>query len=161
MRNKADDFASLLLTDDYDISFLTETWLSSVQDESSIIRQTYTPSQLFHYFNIPRNYGQGGGLAVIFKQTTNLKLVFKNSTPDIEIANFKLVTETSISIWLIYRPPRGNMKKFWNVMNDDIIPDSLENNLIVVGDFNLPNSAALEGFFSQSNLNQLVDFFTH
>ena len=161
MRNKADDFASLLLTDDYDISFLTETWLSSVQDESSIIRQTYTPSQLFHYFNIPRNYGQGGGLAVIFKQTTNLKLVFKNSTPDIEIANFKLVTETSISIWLIYRPPRGNMKKFWNVMNDDIIPDSLENNLIVVGDFNLPNSAALEGFFSQSNLNQLVNVSTH
>ena len=160
MRNKTAEIADEILNNDIDSFFITESWLSGEIDENFIITQTYENSQHFHHDSHPRNFEKGGRLAVIFKRELNLISLSSSCTPDFEAAFFSM-NEGRLKICILYRPPSVSFKTFSEFLYERIPPLSMESDLIFLGDFNLPQSVALESFFDETLLTQLIEESTH
>jgi hypothetical protein len=86
-----------------DILSLTETWLQP--DASSSTLKSLTP-QGFSYINSPRPAGRGGGIAVIYKSTLQVKTLKLPSYVSFESLGLKFsCSTTSFTCIIIYRPP--------------------------------------------------------
>ena len=70
-------------------------------------------------------------------------------------------TNTTMKVVLIYRPPGGNIGRFLNMLYNEILPITLENDTLLIGDFNLPGNLALKSFLEESGLKQLIEVPTH
>ena len=66
-----------------------------------------------------------------------------------------------MKVVLIYRPPGGNIGRFLNMLYNEILPITLENDTLLIGDFNLPGNLALKSFLEESGLKQLIEVPTH
>ena len=159
MQNKTAEIADEILNNDIDSIFITESWLSGEIDKN-FITQAYEHSPHFHHYSHPRNFAKGGGLAVILKREINLISLSSSCTSDFEAAFFSM-NEGRIKICLLYRPPSGSFKVFSEFLFERILPLSMESDLIFLGDFNLPQSVALESFFDETLLTQLIEELTH
>ena len=125
-----------------------------------MLTQAYENSPLYSHHNLPRTNSRGGGLAVIYKRKIELTLLSHTSTSDLEAAFFCFPKKV-ITLCLLYRPPSGSTKVFLEFLRNNIQPLSIESDLFLIGDFNMPQSTALNSFFEETSLTQLVKRPTH
>ena len=78
---------------------------------------------------------RGGGVAIIFKKSTKLKVkkrVMEKSLEAVVAANNR------ITVVNIYRPPKGDVTEFCNLLKELVFPfKNSSSNIILTGDFNV------------------------
>lgn len=134
---------------------MTETWANSgdLSPFSELVPLNCK------YFNNPRLTGRGGGLASIFKNSLNCRILRAEVFSSFELQLFQIKVHTGpIVCALIYRPPKSN-KDFIQQFADFVsgLPPKYDR-LLILGDFNIhvccPSDTSAKDFF----LN-LVDSF--
>lgn len=105
MKNKTLAFSDYIISNDFDIIAVTETWLGGPGDEACIAE--LVPNG-YKITIVPRQ-GRGGGVAVIYKAP--LKLTMLASSRNTNVTSFEyidcIITVKNISLRLavVYRPP--------------------------------------------------------
>ena len=128
-------FQNFVYSENIDIVFVNETWLSANINNDEILHSSYA---------IVRNdrEGRGGGVMLgikmeLFKSVREIK-----HGHDLEIVLVELTTisHTNILIGSCYRPPNADkiwMENFENFLNDVC---SRHSKIVLAGDFNLPRA---------------------
>ena len=104
LKNEEQSLLHQLIEQDIDIMVVTETWLTKDDtiwlDACDLNKDTYR-IQSAHHQN-----GRGGGLALIYRSTSNAKLIAKGQTRSFEYATWLLVMKRkNITVTEIYHPP--------------------------------------------------------
>ena len=166
IRNKTHLLESLIKLHNYEIIVLTETNLAGHIHNSEL--------RLPSYEIIRRDRATaGGGVLIAIKRSKRLRLLLKWCSPTEEFIALKVgIANTTISLLAYYRPPNYNCIDALA----DWFEDSVEPNLILTGDFNLPelswNQAAtkkqtrpiardFQELIAAQGLTQIVDCPTH
>ena len=140
VRNKTICIAEYVHKHDFDIMFITETWLNSQDD---VIIGELTPIG-YSFINSPRNAStRGGGIGVLYKST--IQLMMKNSVLTFSTFECAHITDLSCSInlFIVYRPPPSSANIFTSseflcefeefVSEISLYPGKL----VLLGDFNV------------------------
>lgn len=164
-----DEFCAAVSACDYSIICLVETWLSR-----DILNSEYF-SLDFNVVRCDRKFetlglSRGGGVLMAYKNCLKVDTldvsIIMNNIPKIDIVGCKLQLHSrSIFLYTVYIPPDVSALEF------ELFLDLLENmistldNIIILGDFNVPNfinianndtkSHLLQNFLNINNLNQI------
>ena len=162
---KLTHFQSFVLSTNFDIICVTETWLTDF-----IFNQELLP----HNYIIHRNdrKSRGGGVLIATKNNIPAMLISK---PDhIEIISLHLHLHIPLTLCCIYIPPNSG-----NILINDLtshvsdLVSSHSNDILLVGDFNMADidwdtlssasyfSVLFCDFIFNNNLSQLIDKPTH
>lgn len=87
-----------------DFLLVTETWLN-VGDFVPLVE--VCPDDC-HFLSTPRPSGRGGGLAAVFKNHFNCRLLYSDQFSSFEVQLIKVGTVNPLLIALVYRPPKMN-----------------------------------------------------
>ena len=171
-RNKSDDIADLIITNNMDILVLTETWLKMSGDETIIA--TLTPSG-FGFHQLARQ-SRGGGVAIIFRDYLNIKIVPSQSPVPIAYEHIEFVVKhakTATRVIALYRPPpsRKNgltIAKFTEEFSKLLeTTNQSKGRLVILGDFNIhfdkpdnPDTKHMLKLLDLHNLRQHVAYPT-
>ena len=137
---------NLVIENDFDFFFMTETWLKPAGDEVRI--QTMTPPT-HNTMSLPRLTGLGGGISVTFKNIFSPYL--KNDYHSKTFISFEcscseiMIKGTKMSIFCIYRPPPSEKNKLTPSLFIKEFEDFLDSlsffsdshHTLLIGDFNL------------------------
>ena len=141
MKNKPLLILDFILDQELDIIILTETWLKS-DDHLDIIGHA-TPEG-YSFVNVPRNTGNGGGIALIHKCNIKINLIKNETFKTFEhLACVATFNHASICFVAIYRPPPNAVNgfttsEFFTEFTQAANDFSLRNNqLVITGDFNI------------------------
>ena len=143
VKNKTLAFSDYIVSNNFDIIAVTETWLGGPTDKACISELVPTGYKITH---VPR-CGRGGGVAVIHKASIALRLL--SSSHDKNVSSFEFmdcnitIKNYTLRLGVVYRPPptRQNGLKTSTFLEDEW-PAFLtkyaatENNIIIVGDVN-------------------------
>ena len=112
-------------------------YLHVVEPHCLCIQETWgynTQCQGYDYISNHRPT-RGGGVAIIFKKSTKLKVkkrVMERSLEAVVAANNR------ITVVNIYRPPKGDVTEFCNLLKELVFPfKTSSSNIILTGDFNV------------------------
>ncbi|VEN56008.1 unnamed protein product, partial [Callosobruchus maculatus] len=135
VRSLLSDFSKFvdLISEDFDLFAITETWLSSSIPTSSISLTNY------NFFRNDRD-GRGGGVGVYVKSCLPVTIL-DISTDNLAMESLWIkiiIHKTVFCVGIVYRPPSNNCNDFVLAM-DNILPQCLTNfeNVMVLGDFNI------------------------
>ena len=127
-----------------DIAVLTETWLTGTEVDKTIISEICPLG--YTCVHVPRKDRRGGGIAIILKKgyKTNIKPSNTYSTFEHMIVSIVSANLCTITLMVLYRPqipactfPRATTPKDFLTEFDLLLEVvSLENNILIVGDFN-------------------------
>ena len=140
LKNKEQPLLNQLIEQDIDIMIVTETWLTKDDtvwlDSCDFNKDTYRIQSAHH------QKGRGGGLALIHRSTSDVKLVARGQTRSFKYATWLLVMKkTNVTVTGIYHPPPKNTvtnRMFIDDITDHLIslfPTATSN--IILGDFNM------------------------
>lgn len=144
IKNKTLSLSDFIVTNDYDIVALTETWLGTSVDKKCI--GDLVPSG-YKFRHIPRPTGKtGGGVALLYKSGMSFRLL--SSSKDGEYTHFEhmdcVITtcDTSVRLAVVYRPPSSKQNGFknseffnqWSLFLSDYATHDKE--VLIVGDLN-------------------------
>ena len=73
MCNKTSEIMDYVIDNDTDVVALTETWLSSNDQENIQVIGDVTPSG-YSFRHVARSRGRGGGVGLLFKSTLSVKV---------------------------------------------------------------------------------------
>ena len=153
------------------IIFLTETWLDESCPLGTAVPENYTIIRKDRSSEFKQKYGKtnGGGVAILVRKGVKLNIVnsFKNEENEILWCNLKM-KKTKHLIALIYRA------SYTDLLNpdvegstelEDLIQQTLDTNLIMIGDLNCdtlntestPESKRLMNITEEYELKQLID----
>lgn len=153
------DYLDFVLTSDYDVLCLSETWLCPDMDLKSLNITGFT-------LNVCSRTGRGGGVAVYTREVFKVRVITSCNSYDVEYIwlgiesnNFKL------ALGCVYRPPRGNFNNFLQVIEDSYGVINLDyDDSICLGDFNInmlniDNQSTLKmtDTFEVLGLKQIID----
>jgi hypothetical protein len=135
----------------FDIIFITETWL-----HSGIVNSVICVSSNYNIFRADRET-RGGGVAILFKKHIKLEMINipdEYFIPEVILCNLKC-KQQFVRIVMSYRALNENIEKAkklcklfkWST-------DNSQNTHIILGDFNIP-SLNLDYNFENSNLSTL------
>ena len=161
-RNKTDLLKDLILEENVDIMFITETWLSPDGDHAII--SDLVPHD-FTIKSFPRVHRRGGGIAVIYRKSLEPSISIKtNNNKHTSFENLEIIfssESSSFQINCIYRPPYSKKNKitfttflheFGILLTESSISDP---HPIFIGDFHIQ-------YDSKSNdINKIKDMITH
>jgi hypothetical protein len=155
---------------------LSETWLTDNEDDQYFIQELIPTGYAFKH--VPRNkanFTQGGGLAVLHKQTLDVAMIPVTATQTFEYMETVITTPNKVIRLLnVYRPPKS--EKHVSTRRDFIqeFGDFMERysvcsgELLLVGDFNFhmelvndPDTKSLFNLFQSLDLIQHVTEPTH
>ena len=169
LNNKLNDFISLLEDEDLDVAAVTETWLSSQNNNttSELRERGYS----IYHFNRDHDVKKGGGVALVFKNSFKFisgKTFACDSFEGI-VVSIAGNTSRKLNFIVIYRfcevAPTLFLSDFYKFIKNIFI--NLKN-LIILGDFNLhvneksdPNVIRFYDILSSFSLNQIVEGPTH
>lgn len=146
IRNKVDDVLQHITTADYDVCFITETWLSTTAPADSAIIANLNNDR-FKFQHISRGKStRGGGIGILSKASLKVEILKKHIYKTFEMCLAKLQSKRcSLLVMTIYRPPyslknRNTVTKFLTEFSDicsDILSIYTDKSLIIVGDFNI------------------------
>ncbi|XP_063968256.1 uncharacterized protein LOC135157233 [Lytechinus pictus] len=167
VRNKSVLLCDLIIDNDFDIAFLTETWLQ--QDDRVILGEICPPG--FSVLSVPRKTScRGGGIAAVYDSNVKLQDC-SDALPEVSSFEFALFRNPQVNFLVIYRPPSGSLpsstffEEFEEVLS---CADLLPNRLVVMGDFNFhmdcPSKPEVRNFnllLTSLNFKQLVQGSTH
>ena len=125
--------------------------------------------------NVNRQGRSGGGIALIYKQPTTIKVISKGVNRSFEYAIWDCsVSNTAITLVGLYHPPYNDTNKCTDAMFLDDLADFLEEvlasyiNIIIAGGFNLhvddianPDTQVFVDLLTAFGLQNHVDFPTH
>lgn len=144
VKNKTLSLADYILSEDFDIFAITETWLGSSVDQQCI--SELVPNG-YDIKSIPRqDKRDGGGVAVVYKQTLTIRVV--ESTVSRIFTHFEYLdceirlSSRTILLSVIYRPPpsqRNGLKNtvFFEEWSNYIEKHSVKSvESVIVGDLN-------------------------
>ena len=125
-----------------DMCIVTETWL---KDQDQLWLETNDLVQNgYKIDNVNRPNRTGGGLAIIYRSSINIKLLKKGLTHSVEYALWECKTSgTLINVLAIYHPPYSSINKCMDAMFLDDFAELLEEvlvsygKIVCLGDFNL------------------------
>ena len=94
---------------------ITETWLKQTGDEA-IVTQLLSPGYTFHHVARPR--GRGGGVAVVYRNTYNTKILPKLHSTTIELIRLQF-TNPSVLVEIQFMgrlSPACDEQDIWNII---------------------------------------------
>ena len=120
--------------------------------------------------SICRRYKTGGGIAVVYKDTSTVRSRATHSYSSMECSSFSVdLPMSTINLSVIYRPPNSSVLAF--AMNS---LEHLENNLnengrlLLLGDFNIPmnnpdsrDTSIIQDVLDSPGLHNHIRFSTH
>lgn len=133
--NKFEDFKTYVLSHNFDIFLLSETWLSACIHNFMIDIPGYS------LFRLDRVTGKGGGVAIYVRNCNNIKHIKVIETDNtFGIENLWItckINGNKVCIGCIYRPPDTNYRSLQFL--EDILAEILisSDNVFCLGDFNL------------------------
>ena len=141
VKNKTLILNDFIVSNDYDVVAITETWLGTSQDKKCIGELV---PEGYSFKHIPRPPGQeGGGVAILFKSNIKFKLVTRRSATHFESLECVLSTsDCSFGLAVIYRPRPTKVNGFrnsvffeeWGTFLGEYASLGIE--FLIVGDFN-------------------------
>jgi len=144
VKNKTLSLCDFILTNDFDVIALTETWLGTKVDKACIAELVPTGFGIKH---VPRpNDRSGGGVAVVYKLGLSVKLL--SSSADKTFTHFEhmdcqvSVDGHALRLSVVYRPPPSNVNNLRNSVFFQEWPVYLEGfttsqlDIIILGDMN-------------------------
>ena len=162
--NKLSQFQSFVLSSNIDIICVTETWLTN-----GIFDQEILP----HNYCVHRNdrKSRGGGVLIATKSSINASLISKSD--HLEVISLHL--HLQLLLCCTYVPPNSSVSHVNDLVSyiSDLTSLHGTNDIILVGDFNMPDidwgslsatsqsSALFCDFVFNNNLSQLIDKPTH
>ena len=146
IRNKVDDFLHHVQTADYDVCFITETWLRLNDPlDDAVIAQLKTNGCNFHHS--PRLEGnRGGGLAVFSNSSVTVTPLRQHIYSTFELGMWNVKSKgLSFIVVCVYRPPYSQrhpktVKAFIDEFEEvwsSIMTSHDTTKLVLVGDFNI------------------------
>ena len=169
-RNKTEDIFNLVIDNNTDIGFITETWLHSTGDEP-IIADITPPGYKLQSF--PRTSGRGGGIAVLSRETIPLKLINYQQHTTFEHCAVQLGCSPAVNCVCIYRPPPNAKNRYTFTQFLDELSSLLDYfnkqkpNVLICGDFNVHYQSGdsydiqTRSLINQYDISQLVNTPTH
>ena len=167
LNNKLHHLTTLLLEEDLDVVFITETWFKSQKNNCTATLRENGYS-IFHFNRTDRG---GGGVAFIYKDCIKLSggKCYNYDTFECIVGSMTCISSKKITFVLVYRftelAPSLFLTEFHNFIEKVFVSF---NNLIILGDFNLHvnqvfNSEVIRfnSILSSFGLSQLVDQPTH
>ena len=171
IRNKTDQFLHHIVSNNYDICTITETWL--LQDDVS--HRTELNQCGYKFFDEPRKDRCGGGTGIIFKNELFIEKREAGVKTSFEYSEWKLVDKNIHTVIIvIYRPPYSIkhpvntstfFEEFAGYVSEILHSDS---SVIFTGDFNIHvnnkddlDKVAFDEFLECMNLDQHVTCATH
>jgi len=167
--NKIDELKIVVSESDPDIVIITESWCNNNISNSLLKIEGLI---LCYELRLDRNdtaNGIGGGLLVYVRE--GLTILSCDINYDFnQYCKFRVLTLSDvITIYLVYRPPSSGAENSSKLID---MLGTVENNAIIIGDFNYPginwglksstsNSREFLNVCIESNLEQLIDFPTH
>ena len=163
LKNKIIEFQALTQIFEYDIIFLTESWLNS----------DILDSELCTKYILVRNdrKSRGGGVLIGLKPSIKFTKLFFNS--NLEYICIKLqFRPINIFILLIYLPPPvsiDDLNLFYDLVSQIFYKMMSKDRIIILGDFNIPTylqsiscskSDCINDISSEFNLKQKITFPT-
>ncbi|XP_060530471.1 uncharacterized protein LOC132704477 [Cylas formicarius] len=127
-----DSFLSQLLSNNYDIVGVSETWLGAGVDQMVGI-----PNYNFlHHNHLDR---RGGGVGVYVKNNLRCEVLASACLEHIEYIWVKvLLNNRTFMVGTVYRPPNTNVSQFFNTLEESLFNIYSDyDNLICFGDFNI------------------------
>ena len=157
LQNKILDFLQILIDNNIDIAFITETWMTCAKNLlSGLLKESgYT---MFHVF---RSDQGGGGVAILTKSSFSTKNCksFKYQTFEVVVQAVKLFNQVHhVTLVTIYRLDKCKpvfIEEFYSFLEILSINYS---NLVICGDFNIHVNKPTETFVS--NFNDILDTFS-
>ena len=130
-------FQSLIYSSNYDIVFVTETWLTEFIFDQEILPTNYC------IFRKDRQ-SRGGGVMIAIREpisAATVNILPASATDSLEVISVNLILHKPITLCCIYNPPCPNNSQ---VLKETIqylsaLLQSTANPTIIVGDFNLPD----------------------
>ncbi|KAK6168440.1 hypothetical protein SNE40_020971 [Patella caerulea] len=171
VRNKADELHEFIIENDFDLFASTETWLK--HNDSFVINKLIPDN--YKYFLVNRCNRNGGGVALIHKESINVMCVAPSTYSSFEVLQNNIQLKSCVlRIVIIYRPPQSRVNKcsidiFLDEFSDFLhgIQDGPED-FIILGDFNIhvdkSNDSTVNRFkevLNSFNLKQHVSQPTH
>ena len=113
VKNKTVALSDFILSNDFDIVAITETWLVSSVDKICVGELVPGGYRMQH---VPRqNNMRGGGVATIYKSSIELRVIASTRDGDFNIFEFMdcniVLKHFSLRLTVIYRPPPSKKKK--------------------------------------------------
>ena len=107
VNKKTTELLAALHHENYDICFLTETWIK--KDVPRMVSKLEATS--FKYNGIPREYREGGGIAIFYQYDLKIQPVEVGNTASYEYGVWNLtIHRKMITIIGIYKPPQSEKK---------------------------------------------------
>ena len=171
-RNKTVQIHEFITDNEFDVLFMTETWLYDQGDEAYITDMTPDGYQIYSF---PRCGRRGGGIALVSKCSLKSISVKQLNYQSFEAVEAKLFhSGKSMSFVCLYRPPPSRVNKFTDKMFQDEFSGLIAylasgtGESVIVGDFNYhfdctscPHVKQLQTLFSDNCLTQLIRDPTH
>ena len=146
IRNKTDDFMNHIIESDYDVCFLTETWLQESNPIDNAICHTLNTDR-HNFISCPRPTNtRGGGIGIYYRNNLKLRMLQQHIHSTFEMCLVNIEAKSSnIIVLCVYRPPyssknRKTVNMFTSEFADvcsSILSTHTDKRLIIVGDFNI------------------------
>jgi hypothetical protein len=120
-----------------DVILITESWCNSEVQNSELEIAGYNLVTELHRDRQDTQHGLGGGLLTYTKSGMAVQEneKFKNN-PFIQFTAFSIMARCPLHIALVYRPPNSGRQNLQHLCD---LLENLDQNTIVIGDFNLPD----------------------
>ena len=127
--NQLNSFQSYILSRDFDLIAITETWLTN-----SILNGEILPSDYVVYRR--DRTSRGGGVLLAVKNNLSSKQL--SLSDDIESIAVEIHSSQTFIVCVLYIPPSAN--DFYHTQVSDVFCSLLRNvNVLILGDFNFPD----------------------
>jgi len=138
--NKLVEFRQLIYSNDYDVIFICESWLTSNWPNGIL-----DPLHMFNIVRCDRNLRSGGGVCILIKKSLNYaEIAVDDQFNLLEICCIDIILGTHLHYRFVctYRPPGNNrenmeyaslLAKYIDVISSSRHP------IVMLGDLNLPN----------------------
>ena len=170
--NKINELSAYLVGEEPDLILITETWCNPSISDAALTIPIYQLECDLRRDRSDTGQGIGGGILVYSRVGLRLLPYDKFKTNEFnQFSCFTLLTEgRPLHFFVIYRPPSSDMSNMVKLVD---ILQNLDDNTVLIGDFNLPNinwqdttatkarARRLVEAMANGNLVQLVHFPTH
>ena len=173
VKNKTSSIREYILSHNFDVVALTETWLGTTSDKKCLAEMIPEGYDLKH---VPRSTSTiGGGIALIFKSNIQVEVKHKKISRYNQFEGMVCdlqVNKYSFSMIILYRPPpskRNDLKvsSFFEHFQS-LLEQDFKDNLLLVGDLNFhldvstdSNAKKLLNILHLNGFRQLVHEPTH
>lgn len=153
---KTRSFSNNLLTYDYDIVAITETWLKDGIHSSELFHNSYT------CLRRDRNDGRKAGGVLVAVHNTWSYIDLTDYTSPHEFLFLKLCNgNLNLFICCLYIPPKSKVDVYKTIFDSlESTGNILHNNVIIIGDFNLPDYKD-EDFINNIVANNALEQLKH